>query len=181
MATVRPGVLKKHDPDKLHKGEIIYEDVSLLTKRESRINIINSDESEELILLNTPVIVSGGRGLKTAKSFHDLILPLTNIISEKFKTPVQYAGSRGAVDSGFINHDRQVGQTGTTVAPNVYLAIGISGAIQHMVGISKSGIIIAINNDKNAPILKQSDYFLVGNAEKIIPELVSEFTNVRSK
>ena len=103
---------------------------------------------------------------------------LAEIIKNKLKTSVAIGASRPAVEQGFIDRAHQVGQTGTSVSSNTYLAIGISGAIQHIVGINNVSNIIAINHDPKAPIFSSSDYYYIGDLNKVIPELISELTKI---
>lgn len=123
------------------------------------------------VLEDAKVIVSGGRGIGNPKGFE-----LIKKMAEKFHGVV--GASRATVDAGWISRDHQVGQTGKTVKPNIYIACGISGAIQHMVGMQNSGIIIAINKNPDAPIFKIADYGIVGDLYKVLPEIMDSYDSV---
>jgi electron transfer flavoprotein alpha subunit len=168
MATVREGVMRLEPLDKPGRGKVIkidYQPDGL----DDIIKIIEQHRQENKVNLKAaPIIVSGGYGLGTKENFN-LIHELANVLGG------EVAGSRAAVDAGFISHDHQVGQTGVTVRPKLYIACGISGAIQHRAGMSESNKIIAINTDPDAPIFSIAHYGIVGDARQILPMFINVF------
>jgi electron transfer flavoprotein alpha subunit len=129
-------------------------------------------DGAELDVAEAEIVVSGGRGLRAPESFA-LLRELAAILPK-----AAVGASRAAVDSGWIGHAHQVGQTGKTVSPNLYLAFGISGAIQHLAGMSSAKVIVAVNKDAEAPIFKAADYGIVGDVFQILPALKDEFKKV---
>ena len=172
MSTARPGVLKALKLDSSRKGEII-EYTPELKESDAGVKIVSS-EIRQLAseLKDATIIVSGGKGCKTKEGFDRCIPPLTSSLGHFFKQEAMVGATRMAVEAGFIDRSHQVGQTGQTVRPRVYFAVGISGAVQHLTGMQNSDIIVAINKDPAAPIFKVADFGVVGNLEEIVPELV---------
>ncbi len=173
MSTVRPGVMQSLEPDEERKGEV-FKYVPGIAKSDLGVRIISSEISEDTVdIKDAELIVSGGRGLKTKANFGKYMSALAESVGGFLGQEAVVCGSRAAVESGFTDHGHQVGQTGQAVKPKLYVAIGISGAVQHITGMQNSNVIMAINNDPNAPIFKIADYGIVGNLEEIVPQLVS--------
>lgn len=166
MSTVRPGVMDKAPVQKGRTGEVIPVTLTLQESdiRTKIIEIVKTAK-DMVSLTDAEIIVSGGAGLGDASGFE---------LIKKFADKVGgvVGASRAAVDAGWIDHSHQVGQTGTTVKPKIYIACGISGAIQHLAGMQTSDIIIAINKNPMAPIFEVADYGIVGDLYKVIPELM---------
>ncbi|MBL7132316.1 MAG: electron transfer flavoprotein subunit alpha [Candidatus Omnitrophica bacterium] len=175
MATVRHKVMKEAEPDKSRKGEIIKEsfDSNVLRTRTKLLDIIE-DVTSAVNLTEADIIVSGGRGLREAKNF-SLIEELAKVLG------AAVGASRATVDADWIPYSHQVGQTGRTVCPKIYIACGISGQIQHLVGMQSSEIIVAINNDPYAPIFNVATYRIIGDLFEIVPALTEKFKEVLKK
>ncbi|MDE7375573.1 MAG: electron transfer flavoprotein subunit alpha/FixB family protein [Muribaculaceae bacterium] len=170
MATVREGVMKKEVYDPNHKGEVVNLDPAKYVKDEDFVvEIIDRHiEKSKINIKNSPIIVAGGYGMGSKEGFN-MLYDLANTLG------AEVGASRAAVDAGFCEHERQIGQTGVTVRPKLYIACGISGQIQHIAGMQESSIIISINNDPNAPINTIADYVITGNVEDIVPKLIKYY------
>jgi electron transfer flavoprotein alpha subunit len=177
MATARPGVMKRIPPDNTRKGKVIKHKVEL-TEDDISLEIIKTEQGTGKVNFAADVIVSGGKGMQNRDGYERLVGMLCGSLQNKLCTEVERGASRAAVEQGFIERVHQVGQTGTSVGPKLYVALGISGAIQHMIGVSNTETIVAINSDPNAPIFKQCDYYIVGNAEDTIPQLVQALEGI---
>lgn len=172
MATVRPSVLPKAENPYKEDGEF-EEFIPFFENFNDPITVLGTEISKNKFsseLENAQIIVAGGKGLKSEENFEKL-KKFANLIG------AAVAGSRGAVDMGLIDKQYQIGQTGKTVAPKVYLAFGISGAIHHMVGINNAKKIIAINSDENAPIFENSDIAITADAIAVLDKLIEELEN----
>jgi electron transfer flavoprotein alpha subunit len=172
MATVREGVMKKEifEPD--FKGKVNILDVKkYVSDTDFVVNIIERHmEASKVNIKNSSIIVSGGYGVGSRENFN-LLFELAELLG------AEVGASRAAVDSGYADHDRQIGQTGVTVRPKLYIACGISGQIQHTAGMQDSAMVIAINNDPNAPINKIADYVINGDISAIIPKMIRYYKN----
>lgn len=172
MATVREGVIPLHNPDQGRKGSLIRENVDLDPVSDPLLEVLQvverHVEKRQLNLKGSRVIVAGGAGVGSKENF-DLIFDLAGTFGGAV------GASRAAVDSGFIGHEHQIGQTGTTVRPALYIACGISGAIQHRAGMEESAKIIAINSDPEAPIFSIAHYGIVGDLRSVIPTVIKAF------
>jgi len=172
LATLRPNVfplLAAGDAS----GEIISKEVVIPEDEvKDGVTEVVREEGDALDVTEAEIVVSGGRGLKGPENF-DLLKDLSSLLPHS-----AVGASRSAVDAGWIDHQHQVGQTGKTVSPNLYLAIGLSGAIQHLAGMSSSKFIVAVNKDAEAPIFKVADFGVVGDLFQIIPHLKEELKKV---
>jgi electron transfer flavoprotein alpha subunit len=173
MATARPGVMKSLTPDYTRPGKIIRHNVNL-TDSDISLEIIKTELGTGQVNFDAEIIVSGGKGMQSRDNYEKLVGSLCNALSSRLGIQVERGASRAAVEQGFIERIHQVGQTGTAVGPKLYVALGISGAIQHMIGVANSETIIAVNSDPGAAIFKQCDYYIVGIVEDIVPQLVNE-------
>jgi electron transfer flavoprotein alpha subunit len=170
MATVREGVMKMvvHDPD--HKGRINPIEVnSIISEDDFAVSIIERHmEKSKVNIKNAQIIIAGGYGVGSKENF-DLLFQLADVLG------AQVGASRAAVDAGYIDHERQVGQTGITVRPKLYIACGISGAVQHRAGMDQSSQIISVNTDPNAPINNIADYIIHGDVADVIPKMIKYY------
>ena len=170
MATVREGVMKKEILDPAYKGETVRHDVAKYVRTADYVvKVIDRHvEKAKHNLKGAPIVVAGGYGMGSKEGF-DMLFELAKELH------AEVGASRAAVDAGFADHDRQIGQTGITVRPKLYIACGISGQIQHIAGMQESGIIISINNDENAPINAIADYVINGTVEEVIPKMIKYY------
>jgi electron transfer flavoprotein alpha subunit len=165
MATVREGVMLPPEPDIKRRGEIVTENIKL-TQQDLPLEILAEHKRPKKVNLKAArIIVAGGAGVGSKENFK-LVWDLANCLG------AAPAATRAAVDLGFIDSDHQVGQTGTTVRPALYIAVGISGAIQHQAGMSQSQKIIAINNDPDAPIFGIAHYKIIGDLNVVVPKMI---------
>jgi len=170
MATVREGVMKKEEVKSKKFPEVIALDVkNYIDDIDFAVKIIERHiEAKKINIKGAQIIISGGYGVGSKENF-DLLYELADVIG------AEVGASRAAVDSGFAEHERQVGQTGVTVRPKLYVACGISGAVQHTAGMDQSAQIISINTDAEAPIKNIADYNIVGSVEDIIPKMIKYY------
>ena len=170
MATVRSGVMQKALYDGACKKEVVYPEVGKYVSPEAFVVKVldHHVEAAKHNLKGAPIVVSGGYGVGSKEGF-DMLFELAKVLHG------EVGGSRAAVDAGWIDNDRQIGQTGVTVHPKVYIACGISGQIQHIAGMQDSGIIISINSDPEAPINKIADYVITGTVEDVVPKMIKYY------
>ena len=170
MATVREGVMKKEILSPTYQGEVIRHDVKkYVADTDYVVKVIERHvEKAKNNLKGSPIIVAGGYGMGSKENF-DMLFDLAATLG------AEVGASRAAVDAGYIEHERQIGQTGITVRPKLYIACGISGQIQHIAGMQDSSIIISINSDPNAPINTIADYVITGTVEEVIPKLIKYY------
>lgn len=176
MATVRPRVVKPLKPDYSRSGKIVDIDVSALPKPTAQLSVIKRIEElgEAVDIADAEVIIAGGKGLGAQENF-SMLFELANLLGGVV------GASRAAVDAGWIPYAHQVGQTGKTVSPKLYIAVGISGAVQHIVGMQSAETIIAINSDKNAPIFEVADVAIIADLFEILPEMIEQIRRVKPK
>jgi electron transfer flavoprotein alpha subunit len=174
MSTVRPGVMPLPERDDSRKGEIINPDLHF-NKADTKVEVLESVKgwSEGVSIQEAEKIVAIGMGAGDRETF-DMIKELADLLEAKV------AATRLAVEAGWVSHDFQIGQTGKTVRPSLYMACGISGAVQHTAGMSGSKVIIAINSDPDAEIFKIADYGIVGDVGKVVPALIRELKSLKS-
>ncbi len=170
MATVREGVMKKEIYNHLHTGEVKYVDASrYVSDTDFAVEIIERHiEKSKVNIKGAPIVVAGGYGVGSKENFK-LLYELADVLGG------EVGGSRAAVDAGFVEHERQIGQTGVTVRPKLYVACGISGAVQHRAGMDESALIISINTDPAAPINAIADYVINGDIAEVLPKMVKYY------
>lgn len=170
MATVREGVMKKEIKDAKYPGKVKKLEVAdYVSDTDFIIEVIERHmEKSKIDLKGSPIVIAGGYGMGSADNFK-MLYELADVLGG------EVGASRAAVDAGMAEHERQIGQTGTTVRPKLYIACGISGQIQHIAGMQESSMIIAINNDPHAPINEIADYVITGNVETVIPKMIKYY------
>ncbi len=173
MASVRPKVMKTLEPVPGRTGKLVEEKINVKEENvQSKVISVVMDVTDKIRLGDADIIVAGGKGMQDEKGFK-LIEELAEVLG------AAVGASRDAVEAGWAEHSQQVGQTGTTVAPKLYFAVGISGAVQHTVGMENSEVVVAINKDPNAQIFDKCNYAVVGDAFEVLPKLIEEFKKIK--
>ena len=174
IVTLRPGVIELQGRDKSRKGDLIYADVNLM-EEDVRVKVLDTLKSmaDGASLEKAEKIVAGGMGVGDAAGF-EMVKELTELLG------AELAATSIPVDEGWISHDRKIGQTGKTVRPRLYIACGISGAVQHSVGMINSELIVSINKDPKAEIVNFADYAIVGDLRKIVPAIIAELKSLKA-
>lgn len=172
MATVREGVMKQEIASETYKGKTkVLKVDEMVSDSDFVVDIIERHmEQSRINIKGSPIIIAGGYGVGSKANFK-LLHDLANTIG------AEVGASRAAVDAGYAEHERQIGQTGVTVRPKLYIACGISGQIQHVAGMEESAMVISINNDPEAPINAIADYAIVGDIESVIPKMIKSYKN----
>lgn len=175
MSTVRPGVMRRREMDYNRQGEVVAVNVAFDVEKCNRVRLVRKEREDKTLvdITEAHVLVSGGRGVGTQGGFSTLT-DLADVLH------AEVSSSRAMVDVGLIGHERQVGQTGKTVRPDLYIAAGISGAIQHLAGMEDSEFIIAVNKDKFAPIFQVADLGIVGDLHKVLPALTEKIKALKA-
>jgi len=180
MSTARPGVLRALEPSAKHTGEVI-EDAPRVTKSDLGAEIASAEVRETLSgIAGAGAIACGGAGCKTRGNFEKYIVPLAESLGRFLGEKGMVGASRAAVELGFAERGQQVGQTGQTVKPRVYIAVGVSGAVQHLTGMQNSDIVVAINRDRKAPIFQAADFGVVGDMDEIVPKLIEALNSTEA-
>jgi len=176
MATVRPNVFKPPTPNPKHKAKVESVDIKVnpVAIRTKILESVTEVQAGELKVDEAEMVVSCGRGIKAPEN-----IPVTAELAKQLNAAV--GGSRPIVDAGWMKHHQQVGQSGRTISPKLYIACGISGAIQHLVGMRTSDTIVAINSDSEAPIFTVADFGIVGDLFKVVPAVVKEIQRVKAR